>query len=116
MLDSLDKSYPFHSINDEVLFKKGEIYEHLQNYDKAIEYYQTVIDAYSHDILADDAAFRIAKIYDYKLNDKAKANEYYRLIMFEFGSSLYTAESRERFNFIQKNFDLQEKFDKGINQ
>lgn len=101
LLDSLESNYPFHSIADEVLFKKGVIYEELQDYDKAIEFYQMVIDGYSHDILADDAAFRIAKIYDDKLQLKEKAAAYYKLILFEFSSSLYTAEARERFNALK---------------
>ena len=97
-LDSLEKKYPFHSLADEVLFKKAEIYEEQQNYEKAIELYNTVCESYSFDILADDAAFRIAKIYDYKLDNKEKAKEYYKKIMFEFKASLYVAESRERYN------------------
>lgn len=96
-LDSLEKGYPFHSLSDEVLFKKAEIYEAQRNWDKAIELYDTVVESYAHDILADDAAFRIAKIYDNRLNEKAKAKDYYKKILFEFKGSLYTAESRERF-------------------
>ena len=97
-LDSLEKKYPFHSLSDEVLFKKAEIYERQQNYEKAIELYNTVCVSYSFDILADDAAIRIARIYDYKLDDSEKAKEYYKKIMFEFKASLYVAESRERYN------------------
>ncbi|MBD3636900.1 MAG: tetratricopeptide repeat protein, partial [Crocinitomicaceae bacterium] len=97
ILDSLEKQYPFHSMVDEVLFKKAEIYEELQEYEKAIEFYEIVCTSYSFDILADDAAYRIARIYDYKLENKEKAKEYYKKILFEFKASLYTAEARKRF-------------------
>jgi tetratricopeptide (TPR) repeat protein len=100
ILDSLEKKYPFHSLADEVLFKKAEIYEELQNWDKAIELYDVVSSSYAHDILGDDATFRIAKIYEQKLGNKEKAVEYYKKILFDFKGSLFTAESRERFNAL----------------
>ena len=102
MLDSLEKKYPFHSLADEVIFKKAEIYEELQQWDKAIELYNVVVSSYAHDILGDDAAYRIAKIYDYKLVNKTKAAEYYKKILFDFKGSLYTAESRERFTSLNE--------------
>lgn len=105
MLDTLEKRFPFHSMVDEVLFKKGEIYEGLQQWDKAVEFYTVVVEAYSHDILGDDAAFRLAKIYDERLENQEKAAEYYRMILFDFSGSLYTAESREKFREIKAEFN-----------
>ncbi len=105
MLDSLEKRFPFHSMVDEVLFKKAEIYEGLQKWDLAIEFYTVVLESYSHDILGDDAAFRLAEIYEYRLENPQKAAEYYRKILFDFGGSLYTAESREKFRSITANYN-----------
>jgi tetratricopeptide (TPR) repeat protein len=102
LLDSITKAYPFHSLADEVLFKKGEIYEELHNWEKAIEFYSMVYDSYSHDILADDAVIRIARIYDFRINNKEKAAEYYRKILFEFTASLHGAEARERFTELKQ--------------
>ena len=100
-LDSIEAQYPFHSLVDEILFKKGEIYQKMQNWDKAIEFYNLVLTNYSQDILADDACYRIAHIYEYNLNDKEKAAEYYKKILFDFSGSLYTAESRKKFREIK---------------
>ncbi|MCB9224424.1 MAG: tetratricopeptide repeat protein [Crocinitomicaceae bacterium] len=100
MLDSLEKKYPFHSLADEVLFKKGEIYEAQQQWDKAIEMYDVVSSSYAHDILGDDATYRIARIYELKIGDKEKAAEYYKKILFDFKGSLYVAEARARFNAL----------------
>lgn len=105
MLDSLEKEFPFHSIIDEVLFKKAEIYQELQQWEKAIEFYDIVIESYGHDILADDAAFAAAKIYEYNLENKNKAADYYKMIMFEFKGSLYDAEARAKFREITANFN-----------
>lgn len=100
LLDSLEKRYPFHSMIDEVLFKKGQTYEGLQNWEKAIENYTLVAESYSHDILGDDATFKLAQLYEYRLSDPQKAAEYYKKILFEFGGSLYTAEAREKYRAI----------------
>ena len=102
MLDSLTKEYPFHNLADEVLFRKGEIMEKQHNWTAAIEYYTEVYEAYGHDILADDAVIRIARIYDFKLEDKTKAAEFYRKILFEFTASIHGAEARERYTEIQQ--------------
>lgn len=113
-LDSISILFPFHSLTDEILFKKGEIYQKLQDWDKAIEFYDVVVKSYAFDILGDDAAFRIAKIYDNNLLNEQKAAEYYKMILFEFSGSLYTAESRKRFREIRSsNKTVEEKIDDG---
>jgi len=100
-LDSISVLYPFHSLTDEILFKKGEIYQKMQNWTKAIEFYDIVVKSYAFDILGDDAAFRIAQIYDINLSDPEKASVYYKMILFDFSGSLYTAESRKRYREIK---------------
>ena len=102
MLDTLEKKYPFHSMVDEVIFKKAQIYEGLQKWNLAIEYYTIVAEDYAHDILADDAVFRLAEIYELRLNNPEKAAEYYSKILFDFGGSLYTAQAREKYRKISK--------------
>ncbi len=100
-LDSIEAQYPFHSLVDEILFKKGEIYQKMQNWSKAIEYYNQVLVNFSQDILADDACYRIAQIYENNIGDKEKAANHYKKILFEFSGSLYTAESRKKFRTIK---------------
>ena len=73
----------------------------MQNWDKAIEFYNLVLTNYFDDILADDACFRIAQIYEYNIGDKEKAAEYYKKILFDFSGSLYTAESRKKYREIK---------------
>lgn len=105
VLDSLEKKYPFHSMVDEVLYKKAQIYEGLQEWNKAIEFYQVVLESYGHDILGDDAAFHLAQIYDYRLDDSEKAAEFYKIILFDFKSSLYSAEAREKYRSITAHYN-----------
>lgn len=105
ILDSLERGYPFHSMVDEVLFKKAEIYEGQQNWSKAVELYTVVVESYSHDILGDDATMRLARIYETRLDNREKAAEYYKKILFDFSGSLYTAEAREKYRNIVAEFN-----------
>lgn len=105
MLDSLERRYPFHSMVDEVLFKKAEIYEGQQKWTLAVELYTVVVESYAHDILGDDAAMRLARIYETRLDNREKAAEYYKKILFDFSGSLYTAEAREKYRNIVAEFN-----------
>ena len=73
----------------------------MQNWTKAIEFYDVVVKSYAHDILADDAAYRIAQIYEVNLLNLEKASEYYKMILFDFSGSLYTSESRKRYRELK---------------
>jgi len=104
-LDSISKLFPFHGLADNILFKKGEIYEKQQNWAKAITFYDIVVRSYGFDILGDDATINIARIYDFKLNEPVKAKMYYKKILFEFSASLYSDEARERFREIKEELN-----------
>ena len=62
---------------------------------------EELLKYYSEDILADDAVFQLGEIYMIHLNDKEKAVEYYKKILFEYRGSLYTEEARKRFRAIR---------------
>jgi len=63
--------------------------------------YKKVLNNYSWDILADNALYKIAKIYDFSLKDKEKAMEYYEKIIIDYPGSIFTVESRKRFRFLR---------------
>ena len=57
---------------------------------------------YEHkDLLADDALFKMADLYETVLNDKAKAQEKYQEIIFKFPGSIYVEEARKRFRTLR---------------
>ena len=100
-LDSISTLFPFHGLADNILFKKAEIYQKQQNWTKAITFYDIVVKSYGFDILGDDAAINIARIYDFKLKNPVKAKLYYKKILFNFSASLYSEEARKRFREIK---------------
>ncbi len=100
-LDSIVNVYPGHSLTDEILILKGDIYSEQGKYDKAAASYQTVIDLHFHDILADDALFRLAGLTEGVFGKPDEAMLLYERIMVEYPGSLYVIEARKRFRTLR---------------
>lgn len=88
--------FPKHELDDDILFAKARIMEKKKDYPMAIKLYEALVSMHGDDILADNALYNLAKIYDYKLKDKQKAKETYEKIIFDYNSSLYSVEARKR--------------------
>jgi tetratricopeptide (TPR) repeat protein len=101
LYDSINKSFPYHSLSDEILYRKGLISEQKGLWDQAVPFYESLLKYHREDILADDALFHLAEIYDQHLNDKDKATEYYKTILFDFKGSLHAIESRKRLRILR---------------
>lgn len=108
--DSISAMYTYHTLNDEILWKKSEMALQQQNIDAAIGFLEEIVKDYGDDILADNALYALAEIYDYRLNQPEKAAEYYKRIIFDYQGSLFGVQSRKRYREIvpensnQKNF------------
>lgn len=101
LLDTLLTAHKGEKIEDEALLKQAEIFEKLGDYKKAEANYLKIIEFYNDDILADDAHYRLAKIYEEKLNDPEKAKERYEQIIFNFADSIYYVEARKKFRTLR---------------
>lgn len=88
-------------IEDEALLKQGELYEKTKQYKRAEANYLKLIEFYNDDILADDAHFRLAKLYEEKLNQPEKAKQLYEQIIFNFADSIYFVEARKKFRSLR---------------
>ena len=88
-------------IEDEVLLKLGELYEKTGQYEKAEASYLQLIALYNDDILADDAHFQLAKLYQDKLQQPAKAKELYEQIIFNFADSIFFIEARKNYRALR---------------
>lgn len=96
-LDTINLNQPTHSLNDEILYKRYEIAYKKRDFEKAATYLQDIITKYSEDILADNALFKIAELYQNQLNDTEKAKEYYGKLLFDHPGSLFVVEARKRY-------------------
>ncbi len=100
-LDSVLKDHSSHTLVDEVYFRKGTIFEKAGKYEKAIEFYNKVVTDFGWDILADNALFKIASIYELRLENKEKAMELYKQILVDYKGSIYVIEARKRFRKLR---------------
>ena len=107
-LDSILSIYTGHTLTDEILLRKSEIYLKTNQLQKAVEMLERIINEFSYDILADDALFTLANLYHKKLKDKEKAKSLYEKILIEHNGSIYTAEARKRFRKLRGD-QLEEK-------
>ena len=101
ILENLLLNHKGEKIEDEALYKLGELYEANAEYTKAVKKYLTLIEFYNDDILADDAYYRLAKLFETKLNQPQKAKEYYELIIFNYENSIYFVEARKKFRLLR---------------
>ena len=100
-LDSITELYPSHTLIDDVLFKKGMIYEATNNYEKASEYYNIIAEDYYYEILADNALYRYALMQE-KLNNYEIAKESYFKLITDFPGSIYTVDARKSLRSLSK--------------
>jgi len=88
ILDSIETMFTGHALADDIAFRRGTIEYKKRNYEKAAEYWEKVVAEYLTDILADNAIFNLAELYERHLNQTDKAKEYYSRILIDFPSSL----------------------------
>lgn len=96
LFDSIIKKYPAHSLGDEILIKKARAMELQGDWNQELAYLNELLKYYNKDILADDALFMMANLYENGLNNQEKALETYKKIIFEFPGSFYVTESRQK--------------------
>ena len=101
LFDSIQTNYPFHSLADEILFKRAKAMELQGNSMRALGYYDDIIKFHSSDILADDALFRSAELLEENLLDKEGALEKYKGLLLDYPSSLYGHEARKRVRILR---------------
>lgn len=108
LYDSIQVNFPYHSLADEILFKKGKSMELQGQWQKAIDYYEDLLKFHGQDILADDALFRLGDIQENLLLNKEKALEFYRRLAIDYKGSLYSAEARKRIRLLRGDKNVSE--------
>ncbi len=97
LLDSVQQQYPYSSIIENVLYRKAKIYLATGIANSAIELLEEVATRYRYGQLADDALFLLGETYLNRINDREKAAESYRRILFEHPGSIFVPDARARY-------------------
>ncbi len=88
-------------IEDEALLRSAKLHEKQENYGKAEKAYLKIIQDFEEGILADDAYYFLAELYRTKLEDKEKAMENYKKIIFEYADSIFFVEARKKYRQLR---------------
>ena len=100
-LDSILTLFNGHDLSDEIFFRKYKIFSAKNDTESSVKMLEKIINDFSYEILIDDALYSIAKIYENKYNDNAKAMHYYQKIILDHEGSIYASEARGRFRFLR---------------
>ncbi len=88
-------------IEDEALLSQARLFEDKGMYAKAEKNYLTLLEYYKDGILADDAYYRLARLYEGPLNLPEKAKDNYERIIFDLADSIYYVEAQKRFRSLR---------------
>jgi len=101
LLDSISRSYPKHPLNDDILMLRSKMAVKQHDYKRALDYLKEVYELFDKDVLADDAIFRTAEIYDEYLKQPDKAKEFYEKLILDFPGSTYVQTARAKLGALQ---------------
>ncbi len=100
-LQTLLVKFKGRSIEDDALFKQAELFTKIKKFESAENNYLQIIELQKDGILVDDAYFKLAELYEGKLNSIEKAKLTYEKIIFEFPSSIYLVDARKRYRKLR---------------
>jgi len=100
LLDSMKVNFKGQQIYDDVLFASGQLLEQQEQYDKALQNYEEILQG-KEDLFKDDALFRIARIYETELEDEEQAQKYYKRIIIEFPASYWFVDARKYYRKLR---------------
>jgi TolA-binding protein len=104
-LDSIKTLGLYHSLDDEVLYSKAEIYIHRKDYAKADSALAEIVRNYKSDILADNALFKRAELQAAVFKNRDLAMQLYQQLIIDYPGSLFTTEARKRYRQLRGDFN-----------
>lgn len=99
--DLMLRNYAGHPIEDDIYFMKAKISKKQQNYAAAEKYLLKISEEYPTSIMADDAIFQLAEMYENQLQNPEKAKAFYEKILMDYPDSVFTIEARKRYRTIR---------------
>lgn len=100
-LDSVAKMYPDHSLQDDIMYVKAQIYKKRLQPEMAIELYTIIAEKYKEEIRADNALYDMARLYETHFSNIEKAKEIYLKIFTEYTSSTFAIDARKRYRLLR---------------
>ena len=96
LLDSINKAFPKHPLNDDILMLRADIAVKHHDYDKALTYLKIVYEQYGKDVLGDDAVYKMAEIYEDNLHQIDQAKHFYEQLIIDYPGSTFVQTARRK--------------------
>jgi len=103
-ISSSGESITVTTVLDDVFPLEANLKMKQGKFSESLAVLEKILEQFPDDILADDAYFLQAEIYERQLNDKDKAKEMYREFLNRFAGSVYAAEARKRYRTLRGDF------------
>jgi len=100
-LDSLEKAFPGHSLEDDVLYLKSKVHFKKREHEQAAAMLQQIVEKHKDGIRADNALYELAGLYETHLNNVEKAKELYEKLFLEYSASTFAVEAKKRFRILR---------------
>jgi tetratricopeptide (TPR) repeat protein len=100
-LDSISRLSLSHPLDDDILYRKSEIFIRAKDFNTADSLLEKIVTDYSTGILADNALFRLAELQEEAFNDKDGAMKLYQQLMLDYPGSLFATEARKRYRQLR---------------
>lgn len=100
-LDSLVAAFPFHSLEDDVLYLKSTIYIKDREWKRAETVLKRIITEFPDEIRADNALFQLGSLYEGPLADPQQAMSMYERIFTDYSGSTFAIDARKRFRALR---------------
>ncbi|WP_372773690.1 tetratricopeptide repeat protein [Mangrovibacterium sp.] len=105
MLDSLQKQYPFHSLQDDIYYRKAAVLKSKGNWIEAAAQLEKIVTEFPYDLLADDAMLELGNLYRTKLNNQEQAKAYYLKLLEQHPGSVHVSQARDWYRQLRGDFD-----------
>lgn len=106
ILDSIATYFPEHPLQDDILMQQAAIAKKHRKYEEAISYLKEIHTKHAKDVLADDALYKIAQIYEQNLENNKEAGEYYSQLVIEYPGSTFVQLARKKIKELEPTVPL----------
>ena len=100
-LNSMEKTFKGDPLEDEIIYLRAITYLKQGDTEKGVKDLETIIQKFPIELKGDDATYNLAKTYQEKLNQPAKAMKLYQELLTKYPGSIYGADARKRFRNLR---------------
>lgn len=96
IIDSIMTAWPKHPLADDIVMMHAKLAIKHRDFPEALKRLAEVTEKYGKDVLADDAVFKTAEIYDKELHQPQEAKTRYEQLIIDYPGSTYAQVARLR--------------------